>query len=92
MEIYILVILLMTIITASFYAVDKAKAEKKKWRIKEATLLLLSLCFGSLGGLFGLYVLRHKNKHWYFVVVNFLALVLHIIIGYYVYKYIGLIL
>ena len=49
MEIYILVILLMSIITASFYAVDKAKAEKKKWRIKEATLLTsLVRWFGKL--------------------------------------------
>ena len=92
MDLYLIVYLFMIFITFIFYGVDKRKARKNKWRIKEATLLGLSLLLGSLGGLCGLYVLRHKTKHWYFVVINYLALIIHIILGIYIYKNIGFIL
>ena len=70
MDLYLIVYVFMSFVTFIFYGVDKRKARKNKWRIKEATLLGLSLLLGSLGGLCGLYVLRHKTKHWYFVVIN----------------------
>ncbi len=92
MEYYILIVLVMSFITACTYALDKAKAKRNKWRIKEVVLLSMSLLFGSIGGIFSLYVLRHKNKHWYFVLINFLALIIHILVGYYVYKFIGFVL
>lgn len=43
--------------------VDKKKAIKRKWRIKESTLFLLSFIGGSLGVLLGIYSFRHKTKH-----------------------------
>jgi len=90
MEIYVGVIILMSFITFVLYSVDKKRAIKNKWRIKEATLLLSSFLFGSIGGLFGMYSLRHKTQHWYFVVVNFLSLVIHIFIGIVIFNKIGL--
>ncbi|VEU82267.1 DUF1294 domain-containing protein [Acholeplasma hippikon] len=68
---------LVSLITASLYKIDKKRAIKNKWRIKESSLLLFSFFFGSLGGLYSLYVLRHKNRHWYFVLVNWLGFMIH---------------
>lgn len=84
-ELYLVIIAVMSLVTAASYKIDKVKATKGKWRTKEKTLLGLSFFGGSLGGLFALYVIRHKNKHWYFVVVNWLSLILHIFVGYLVY-------
>ena len=46
-----------------------------------AILLGITILGGSLGTLIGLYGIRHKNKHWYFVLTTYLSLVLHIVIG-----------
>ena len=77
-KIVIALLVVMGLITFFAYLIDKKKAEKGKWRTKEKTLLGLSFLFGSIGGLLGLYVVRHKTKHWYFVVVNYLSLIIHI--------------
>ena len=45
---------------------DKRCAQKGKWRGKEAHLFLATACFGGLGGVLGMHLLRHKTKHWYF--------------------------
>lgn len=47
---------------------DKRKAKKHEWRIKERTLFLIAVLLGSAGIWLGMYVFRHKTKHWYFVV------------------------
>ena len=54
-------------------------------------LLGSSFLFGSIGGLCGMYLLRHKTKHWYFVVINFLSLIIHIALGVYLFKVKGFI-
>lgn len=89
MELYLCVILLMSLITFLLYSVDKKRSIKNQWRIKESTLLLCSFLFGSLGGVIAMNVLRHKTKHWYFVVVNYGSLIVHIIVGLYIYKKVG---
>ena len=86
MYIYLILVGIMSLITFILYAVDKKRAIKKQWRIKEVVLLGFTFCLGSIGGLCGLYVLRHKNKHWYFVVVNFISLIIHIAIAIYLMK------
>ena len=42
---------------------DKRKAQKKLWRIPEATLLTVAAIGGSIGSLAGMYTFRHKTKH-----------------------------
>lgn len=91
MEIYLGLIVLMSIISFILYKVDKNRAVKKQWRIKEVVLLGSSFLFGSIGGLCGMYLLRHKTKHWYFVVINFLSLIIHIALGVYLFKVKGFI-
>ena len=48
--------------------IDKWKARNKQWRVAEKTFFAVSLLGGSLGTWIGMYVFRHKAKHWYFVV------------------------
>jgi len=86
-RIYLAVIGVMSLVTLGAYFIDKKKAERGKWRTKEKTLLSLSFFGGSIGGLIALYVVRHKNKHWYFVVVNWLSLIIQIALGFFILKY-----
>ena len=60
--------------------IDKYKARKHQWRVSEKTLFLTALLFGSLGTWAGMYVFRHKTKHWYFVVGMPLILIVQVII------------
>lgn len=59
-------ILLMNIVAFIFMAEDKKRARQGAWRIKERTLFLVTGLFGGLGGTLGMFLLRHKTKHWYF--------------------------
>ena len=45
------------------YGIDKLKARKGRWRISEATLLLLALVGGSIGSWLGMKVWHHKTMH-----------------------------
>ena len=78
---YALFIVVMSLVAFIFYAADKKKAKKGKWRVPEATLLGLGFCGGAVGALLAMKTLRHKTKHWYFWVVNIIGLVLHVVIA-----------
>ena len=86
---YIVVWIFVSLITYVLYLVDKERSKRNAWRIKEKHLLLLSVFLGSIGGLMGLYIVRHKTKHWYFVVVNWFSFFLHIYLLYLMYINIG---
>lgn len=43
--------------------VDKWKAKKNRWRIRESTLLIVAALGGSIGSLAGMYLFRHKTQH-----------------------------
>ncbi|MBE5777700.1 MAG: DUF1294 domain-containing protein [Clostridiales bacterium] len=59
---------------------DKNCAKKGKWRVPEATLFIATGCFGGLGGVLGMNILRHKTQHWYFKLFFPVMLVVQIII------------
>lgn len=59
---------------------DKQRAIKKKWRIRERTMFLTALAGGSPGTLAGMYLFHHKTRHWYFVLFMPLILVLQIVL------------
>jgi uncharacterized membrane protein YsdA (DUF1294 family) len=56
---------------------DKRRAKKGAWRIPERTLLLTALFGGSVGGVLGMAVFRHKTRHWYFALGLPLMLLAH---------------
>lgn len=51
-----------------FMYLDKRKAIRRQWRIPEKYLFLVAVCGGSIGTWAGMYLFRHKTKHWYFVI------------------------
>jgi uncharacterized membrane protein YsdA (DUF1294 family) len=57
------ILLALNLLTFIIYGIDKWKPKKSKWRISEATLLLLAVIGGSIGAWLGLYVWRHKTQH-----------------------------
>lgn len=78
---YIIIIgylVVMNIVGIAVMGIDKSKAKRGAWRIKEATLFGVSIIGGSIGTLLGMYMFRHKTKHIYFVIGMPLILILHI--------------
>ena len=61
-------LLLMNIVGLYVRYSDKRRAIKHRFRIPERTLFIVSLLGGSIGTWAGMYLFRHKTKHWYFVV------------------------
>ena len=80
--IYLLVINIATFFT---YGIDKWKAKKSKWRIREVSLLTLAVLGGSIGAWLGMKVWHHKTMHKKFqlgiplIIVAQIALVIWII-------------
>ncbi len=52
----------MNALTFALYGIDKSRARRGAWRIRESTLLGTAACFGALGALLGMYVFHHKTK------------------------------
>ena len=52
----------MNILAFIIYGVDKSRARKNKWRISEATLIMLALFGGALGAFLGMLIFHHKTK------------------------------
>lgn len=75
----------MSIIAFILYKIDKNKAQKGKWRIKEATLLGVGFFGGAVGAIAAMKIFRHKTKHWYFWAVNIAGLVLQAAVLYFVF-------
>ena len=62
---HIALIYLAAINMATFfvYGIDKRKAKKSKWRIRETALLGLAVLGGSIGAWLGMKVWHHKTQH-----------------------------
>ena len=61
-------LIIINFITFLAMYLDKQKAKKGKWRIKESTLFTLVFLGGGIGGIVGMYTFRHKNKKTRFVI------------------------
>lgn len=58
----------MSVLGFTVMGIDKSKAKKGQWRIKEAVLFVFAILGGAVGSTLGMYIFRHKTKHWYFAV------------------------
>ena len=64
--------------------VDKQLAIHHKNRIPEKALFLIAIIGGSLGGILGMYVFRHKTKHLSFVIGMPVILIIQLVLVYFV--------
>ena len=74
----------LNLLTFIIYGIDKLKAKKAKWRISEATLLLLAVIGGSIGAWLGLQVWRHKTQHKKFFIGIPMILTLQVVATVYI--------
>ena len=89
-EIIVLIYLIVVnLIAFCMYAADKSKARNNKWRIPEKALFLIAIIGGSIGALAGMYIFRHKTKHWYFVVGIPAILIVQVVGGILLYKWLA---
>ncbi len=59
-------ILALSVVAFCLMGVDKWKARRDAWRVPERTLWLVALLGGGPGGCLGMWMFRHKTRHWYF--------------------------
>ena len=84
MKSILLLLIAVNLVSFALYGLDKVKAKRGLWRIRESTLLLVAALGGSFGALLGMKLFRHKTKHWTFKILIPLFLLLHIALGVYV--------
>ena len=80
----VLLVYFLIINVAGFFlmGIDKLRAKKQVWRVPEKTLFLIAVLGGSVGTNVGMYVFRHKTKHWYFVIGMPLILIAQVALGF----------
>ncbi|MEK5106831.1 DUF1294 domain-containing protein [Cytobacillus sp. FSL K6-0129] len=62
----IIVFFIINGIAAIMMKIDKRKAQKGEYRIREQNLWLVALLFGAIGMTWGMRRYRHKTKHFSF--------------------------
>ena len=74
----------INIIELILMGLDKLLAKKKLYRIPEIVLLIIPFLGGSIGGLLGMILFRHKTKKIKFkflFIISLILNILYIIIG-----------
>lgn len=61
-------VLLINLIGFTAMYIDKKRAKRNEWRIKEGTLMTIALLGGGIGGMIGMYKFRHKTQKLKFTV------------------------
>ena len=63
LNIILIYLAIINVVTFFLYGIDKYKARHDKWRVKESTLIWLSVFGGSVGAWLGMKVWHHKTLH-----------------------------
>ena len=66
MKYFAIYLLIVNAIGFLLMLIDKRKAIRRRWRIREKTLFLTAAIGGSIGSIMGMYTFRHKTKHLQF--------------------------
>ena len=88
LHIALIYLAVINVVTFFMYGIDKWKAKKSKWRIREAALLGLAVLGGSIGAWLGMQVWHHKTLHKKFKYgVPAIIIVQLALIGYILYRF-----
>ena len=60
---------LVNIVAFHFYRIDKQRARKGQWRIREDQLIMLAMIGGGIGALLAMRLFHHKTRHVKFTVL-----------------------
>ena len=63
-----IVYLMLNVISFSLYGLDKQRARRGLWRIRESVLLAIAWLMGGVGAWLGMRLFRHKTQHRAFVI------------------------
>ena len=87
LHIILIDLVIINVVTFFMYGIDKWKAKKSKWRIRETALLGLAVLGGSIGAWLGMKVWHHKTQHKKFRFgVPAIIIIQLVIIVYYLYE------
>ena len=87
LHIALIYLAVINVVAFFMYGVDKWKAKRSKWRIPEATLLLMAILGGSIGTWMGMKVWHHKTQHKKFKYgVPAIIIIQLALIGYFLYR------
>ena len=78
-SVLIIALTIWNLATFFLMGADKRKARSNHHRISEKTLILSAFLFGGIGVLCGMYIFRHKTKHWKFRILVPVAVMMNII-------------
>ncbi len=79
----VIYLVLINILTALLFVIDKRRAIKNKNRISERTLIMFSLLGGAFSALISMYLFKHKTaKAKFIILIPFLFLIWALIIMY----------
>ncbi len=70
-------LLIVNLVAFALYGIDKSKARRNKWRIKEAVLIGVAYLGGCYGALVGMFVFHHKTKKSKFKLLVPLAVIIY---------------
>ncbi len=80
----------INIVSFILFFMDKEKAKRDKWRIKERTLHTAGFLGGVAGSICAMILFHHKTRKRGFVAITFIAFLFNIFIYYNLYKYLML--
>lgn len=73
---------ILSLIDFCLMGIDKRRARRGAWRVPERSFFLLALLGGSPGAIAGMWLFRHKTRHWYFKLgLPFILLIQAVILG-----------
>ena len=75
---YLIYLLVINFFTFIIYGEDKRRARRGAWRLQEKLLIGFSVLGGAVGGLMAMKIFRHKTRHTFFYVANYVAIFLHV--------------
>lgn len=78
-NVLIVYLILINLLSAGVMWVDKRKAKKNRWRVKERNLFILALIGGAPGIYLGMNLFKHKTKHLKFTLGIPMTLIINII-------------
>lgn len=78
----LLYLLVINLVSFTLFFIDKQKAKRNKWRIKEARLHTFSFLGGVAGSILAMLLFHHKNKKPKFIIITIIALIFNLFLAY----------